>query len=274
MITFSVCLSLVILALIAAIFSQQHNAWVLNIDHDLYVPPFFLSEGFYRAFLINLSFAGISTAAGAIQHVRYTAFWMLNDPFLAILVNLGFGLLAALVLVADSTAIQSRRRKVWTTVMVVAGFICFGFAVGVTAKLAGPTSFGPESQQLSFRCSRLPQDDSVLQKWLEAQPGVVSPRVTRDGLIVRVEYERDEALLGPSELDLKGMQYEGASRVAPDFSTKPLTWWLKNMPGVVWGGAVVVALVGSILIYLLLGLRTAPPVQAPPAEARAPEPSS
>ncbi len=70
MITFSVCLSLLILAFIAAIFSQQHNDWVLNRDRHLYVPTFFQSEGFYRAFLINVSFAGISTAAGNAMQVR------------------------------------------------------------------------------------------------------------------------------------------------------------------------------------------------------------
>ena len=54
MITFSICISLVILAVIAAIFSSRSSDWVLPADRNLYFPPFFKSEGFYRAVLINL----------------------------------------------------------------------------------------------------------------------------------------------------------------------------------------------------------------------------
>ena len=114
MITLSICLSLIILALLAAVFSQQSSDWVLPNDLDMYFPPFFKSEGFYRAFLINLSFAGISTAASAIQFVTYTSFWTLCDPFLAILMNLGLGLFASMSLKSETKGFTSGERKTWT----------------------------------------------------------------------------------------------------------------------------------------------------------------
>ena len=117
MITFSVCVSLILLAVIAAIFSQQHSDWVLDIDRHRFFPPFFKSEGFYRAFLINLSFAGVSTAAGALQNVKYVLFWMICDPFLAILLNLGLGLFAALSLTAETKEFRTTERRYWTVAL-------------------------------------------------------------------------------------------------------------------------------------------------------------
>lgn len=135
MITLSICLLLVILALIAAIFSQLSSDLVLPVDRDLYFPPFFKSEGFYRSFLINLSFAGISTAAAAIQFVKYQVFWMMCDPLLAIFLNLFFGLLAALCLRSASSEIESRKRWIWTIILLVVGMMMFGFAVWTAVKL-------------------------------------------------------------------------------------------------------------------------------------------
>lgn len=136
MITLSICLLLVILALIAAIFSQLSSDLVLPADRDLYFPPFFKSEGFYRSFLINLSFAGISTAAAAIQFVKYREFWMVCDPQLAIFLNLFFGLLAALCLRSASSEIESRKRWTWTAILLIVGVLMFGFAAWTTVHLA------------------------------------------------------------------------------------------------------------------------------------------
>jgi hypothetical protein len=137
MITFSVLLSLVILALIAAIFSQQPSDWILPADRDMYFPPFFKSEGFYRAFLINLSFAGLSTSAAAIQSVKYTKFWMICDPLFAILLNLAFGLFAALSLKSESSEIPTTRRWAWAISLLIVGVVVFGFAGLTTVELSG-----------------------------------------------------------------------------------------------------------------------------------------
>jgi hypothetical protein len=139
MITFSICISLVILALIAAIFSQQPSDWVLPADRDLYFPPFFKSEGFYRAVLINLSFAGISTAAAAIQFVKYTTYWMIRDPLLAIFLNLGLGLVAALCLKSESSEMKTWKRWVWAIGLLILGIALFSFAVWTTVSLSSPT---------------------------------------------------------------------------------------------------------------------------------------
>ncbi|MGA2443674.1 MAG: hypothetical protein ACLQNE_39125 [Thermoguttaceae bacterium] len=138
MITFSICISLVILAVIAAIFSQQPSDWVLPADRDLYFPPFFKSEGFYRAVLINLSFAGISTAAAAIQFVKYSTFWMICDPLLAIFLNLGLGLFAALCLKPESSEMKTLRRWAWAFGLLILGIVLFGFAVWTTVLLSSP----------------------------------------------------------------------------------------------------------------------------------------
>jgi hypothetical protein len=136
-ITFSVCVSLIILVLIAAIFGLPSSDWVMPEDRDLYFPSFFKSEGFYRACLINLSFAGISTAAAAIQFVKYAAFWMICDPLLAILANLAFGLFAALSLGSRSSEIRNKKRWWWAISLLVIGFALFIFAVWTTVALSG-----------------------------------------------------------------------------------------------------------------------------------------
>ena len=151
MITFSICISLVILAVIAAIFSQQPSDWVLPVDRDLYFPPFFKSEGFYRAVLINLSFAGISTAAAAIQFVKYTKFWMIWDPLLAILLSLGLGLLAALCLKSESSEIKTPKRWCWAIGLLVVGILVFIFAVGTTVSLSTSIPRSPSAQTSSPR---------------------------------------------------------------------------------------------------------------------------
>ncbi|HEV8000106.1 MAG TPA: hypothetical protein VGP63_09515, partial [Planctomycetaceae bacterium] len=89
-------------------------------------------------FLINLSFAGISTAAAAVQYVKYPSFWVLCDPFMAILFNLGFGLFAALSLSAETNPFRSRERRVLTSCLVILGGLCFAMAVWTTVQLTGP----------------------------------------------------------------------------------------------------------------------------------------
>jgi len=138
------------LALLAAVFAQQSSDWVLPQDRDLYFPPFFKSEGFYRSFLINLGFAGISTAAAGIQFVKYTSFWMVRDPLLAIFLNLGIGLVAALCLRSQSTEISSRKRWGWALALLGVGAAVFLFAVWTTVSLgAHASSASPPATQPS-----------------------------------------------------------------------------------------------------------------------------
>lgn len=129
MLTFSICLLLVILAIINAVFAQQTSDWVLPANRDLYYPPFLKSEGFYRAFLINLSFAGISVAATGIQHVRYVEFWMISDPLLAIFLNLGVGLFVAISLKSESAEISTDNRRWWVRCLLAVGLLLFAFSV-------------------------------------------------------------------------------------------------------------------------------------------------
>lgn len=138
-------MSLVILAVIAAIFAQQSSDWVLPRDRDMYFPPFFKSEGFYRSFLINLSFAGISTAAAAIQFVKYQTIWMICDPLLAIFLNLGLGLFAALCLKSESSEIESKKRWGWSIGLLIAGTLLFGFAIWTTVSLSSAPTPPPQN---------------------------------------------------------------------------------------------------------------------------------
>lgn len=139
MLTLSICLLLVILAAINAVFSQPISDWVLPTNRDLYYPPFLKSEGFHRAFLINLSFAAISTAATGIQHVSYEKFWMIRDPLLAIFLNLALGLFVAFSLKSATREPESDNRRWWVRCLFVAGFALFAFSAW-TAVAVTPTA--------------------------------------------------------------------------------------------------------------------------------------
>lgn len=135
MLTLSICLLLVILAAINAVFSQPISDWVLPTNHDLYYPPFLKSEGFYRAFLINLSFAAISTAATGIQHVQYETFWMIRDPLLAIFLNLALGLFVAFSLRSEASEPETDNRRWWVRCLFIAAFVLFAFSAWTAAGL-------------------------------------------------------------------------------------------------------------------------------------------
>lgn len=276
MITLSVCVSLILLAIIAAVFGQQHSSWVLDTDRDRFFPPFFLSEGFYRAFLINLSFAGISAAAGAVQFVRYASFWMVCDPFLAILLNLSVGLFAALALSADSKEFKSSRRRNWTIVVVAAGVLCFGFAVWATAQLAGPGRLGTGvgNRQFVFTFSRAPADDSALRQWFEMQPDTSNVGISRDNQQVVVDYTRDRPMLGPSEKELQSMGYDAPSLVELTFADQPLAWWFSHLPPNAWIAFSVATLLAAFLLSLLWNVLFKRPPSAVVAGPPAPEPEA
>ena len=129
MITFSTCICVVLLAFIAATFSQQTSDLVCQSDREFFVPPFFKSEGFYRAFLINLSFAGITTAATSLYTVSNTSFWILRDPMLAIFLNLLVGVLASFSLEVDSDPPKNRPRKCWLTTLLILGILLYSLSV-------------------------------------------------------------------------------------------------------------------------------------------------
>lgn len=129
MITLSICLSLLLLAFLNAVFAQPSSDLVLPVDRELYFPPFLKSEGFYRSFLINVTFAGISTAANGFHHVTYSQFLMVYDPLLAILLNLTLGIIAAISLRSDSRELLSRQRITWVVIFLCIGVLLFVFSV-------------------------------------------------------------------------------------------------------------------------------------------------
>jgi hypothetical protein len=249
-ITLSVCLYLILLALIAAIFSQQHSDWVLDTDRDKYFPPFLKSEGFYRAFLINLSFAGISTAATAIQHVKYTSFLTLCDPLLAILLNLSLGLFAALSLSAETKPFKRRERRLWTTCLVIIGGMCFAIAVWTTVQLAGPKGqlLGATHREAVFTFSQVPSDDAALKSWLAKQPDIHNVILSREDRQITVGYDRATPILGPSIAEFKTMGYEEPTPVDVDLANRPLGWWLVHAPTNAWMTFVIATLIAALVL--------------------------
>ena len=129
MITLSICLSLLLLAFLNAVFAQPSSDLVLPVDRELYFPPFLKSEGFYRSFLINVTFAGIATAANGFNYVKYSQFLMVFDPLLAILLNLTLGIIAAISLRSDSRELLSRQRIIWVVIFLFIGILLFVFSV-------------------------------------------------------------------------------------------------------------------------------------------------
>jgi hypothetical protein len=129
LITLTICISLIVLAALNAFFGQSSSDWVLPEDRELYFPPFLKSEGFYRSFLINLTFASIATAANGFQHVRYTQFLMWNDPLLAILFNLVLCIFAAVSLRSDSREVRGKGRIGWLVFLFLIGTALFIYSV-------------------------------------------------------------------------------------------------------------------------------------------------
>ena len=139
MITLSICFFLILLAAINAFFSQPARDWVLEKDSSYYYPPFLHSEGFLRAFLINLCFASISTAAVAIHSVSYSQFWMIQDPLLAVFMAIALGFILAIVLRPDCDRSLNERPK-WNGGMALATIIVFVFSVWTTFHTPAPSA--------------------------------------------------------------------------------------------------------------------------------------
>lgn len=131
MITLSICFFLTLLAAINAFFSQPARDWVLEQDSSYYYPPFLKSEGFLRAFLINLCFASISTAAVAIHSVSYSQFWMIQDPLLAVFLGIALGFFIAIALRSDCDRLLNERPK-WNAGMTLTTIFVFAFSIWTT----------------------------------------------------------------------------------------------------------------------------------------------
>ncbi len=147
MITLTICIGLVLLAGLNAFFGLPSNDWILPKDRELFLPPIFKSEGFYRSFLINITFASIATAATGFQYVRYTRFFMWNDPLLAIFSNLVLCVFAAISLRSDSTETRGRRRAKMLMILFGIGAGLFVYSVST----AIPASIEQESAKNTSR---------------------------------------------------------------------------------------------------------------------------
>ena len=128
-ITLSTSLCVILLAMIAAVFSQPTADLVLESDRNLFLPPFFKQEGFYRAFLINLSFAGITTAATSLYRAVPTTFWIVRDPMLTLFLNLFIGTLASFTLEAEASPPKNKCRFAWLATLLCLGIISYGLSV-------------------------------------------------------------------------------------------------------------------------------------------------
>lgn len=158
--TLATCAVFILLAFVAAVFAQAPKDFVLPSDRELYVNPFFRSEGFYRSFLINLSFAGISTAATGAHFNNHQTFWVFLDPTLALVLNLVVGLMASLLLLADSEPLRTQMRGKLVIGLVSIGFFAFIFSVASI-----DNSSTPQSPSKSLK------QDNGLQDGTDAQRG-------------------------------------------------------------------------------------------------------
>jgi hypothetical protein len=133
--TLTICLSLLLLACLNAVFSQSPDDWLLPQDANFYLPPFFTRESFYRTLLINITFGGIAVAANGFQFVSYSAFFMWKDPLLAVLLNLGLGVFAAFALSPAPRDLREHPdRQRWVIGLMFGGVVLFIFAIATAVK--------------------------------------------------------------------------------------------------------------------------------------------
>ena len=140
MITLTICVVLILLAGLNAFVGLPSNDWtILSKDRELFLPPILKSEGFYRSFLINITFASIATAAPGFQYVKYTRFFMWNDPLLAIVANFVLCIFVAISLRSDSIEIRWGRRAKMLVILFGVGALLFIYSVS-TAIPPTPTT--------------------------------------------------------------------------------------------------------------------------------------
>lgn len=89
--------------------------------------------------------------------------------------------------------------------------ILLAAVVGLLGWRLGAVLLGGAKCEMEIRFAELPTDDSALADWLQAQPGVRQPTVTREGKTLRVAYDLPwgqpwpEVLAACDRLGYKGM---------------------------------------------------------------------
>lgn len=134
MVTLSTICSLLGLALLAAIFAAQGRAIPNTVhwsDRDKFVPWFFRQEKFYRSFVVNLSFAGISLAIVGERPVVTPAFFDWDHASISLVANLLWGILAVALLRDGGDEIVGREWRRVTACLAVA-LLVFVFTIAAS----------------------------------------------------------------------------------------------------------------------------------------------
>lgn len=130
---FSAVLFIVILAFLAALFSVEAARLRANVQREPnspYLRWFFTVEAFYRAFIVNLSFGGVSLALSLIGFRSQWGFWDFDNPVLPLLLSFIWGLVAAHELADDY--LPPPKRKWW---VIAVGVLLYVYAGVVAAML-------------------------------------------------------------------------------------------------------------------------------------------
>ncbi len=135
MISLSAIVLFLLLAFLNALFAVQGTLPpdVLRKDKNKFTPWFFKMENFYRGFLVNLSFAGISLAMSDFPAIQTRRFVDLGNPMLWIVVNVIFGLLVTSALRDDDE--EPIEPGYWRKVIcwLIVGLFVFGATSAVVA---------------------------------------------------------------------------------------------------------------------------------------------
>jgi hypothetical protein len=127
--TVIVCVVFLLLAGINAYFSQPPNDFVLPDDYEHFIPTTFKSEGFYRAFVINVAFLGIATVTSKFQYGDPKGFSIPVPAMLALVSNIAFSCIAASFLKCSSNRIVSGKRIKLVIAMILVSLIVYAFSV-------------------------------------------------------------------------------------------------------------------------------------------------
>lgn len=128
--TLGALLAIILCAILAAWISMQatpHSKDVLSPEKQNYEPwwSFFHNERFYRSFLVNLSFGGVSISIGIVPVI--SDFYDLSNPFVWVLLNLSVSAFAVSVLKDSNDPVTAKRRNLVRGTIIFA-FVMFGLA--------------------------------------------------------------------------------------------------------------------------------------------------
>lgn len=153
------------LAFLAAMLGVQGRpppAEIVPSDQRPFIPRFFLTEGFYRSFLIHLAFAGVSISIAWEPGWSANRFWDWYHPTVPLVLNLIFGLFAVSALFDEVTEIAGVRWKHVRWILAI-GIVVFLLSVGAAYKR---TKLAAEVHRQSTQSTQMDKN--------EGKPGPVS----------------------------------------------------------------------------------------------------